>query len=344
MSIQKTTLQIWKERITYKKTIIKNLSGFLLSQKKTDLKESGIILALNNRLLNCVAIKNSLYQCSKDKNHLFLTSKYRCKSRGCPICDPIYSLKLQEKFTIPLNKASDLRFITFTIPNTKTINRVIIKKLLNAFTQSYKNLKKELELVGAISKLEISYNSDPKSKSFGTWHPHLHCILSTERSQTPNSKIEVLFRREWQNHFLEAEQIRCITANESSKKEVLKYSLKPSVDIPYAEYFIAISKLRLLRTYGCFRNINLTDDSQEHILIESESESESLKIPYLGLTNHVPYISEIPIKKRNIFTTTDILQRDCPCCIGILELYTTIPNSSLKVKIIPDFFEEKIEQ
>lgn len=333
MSLPVTNLERWKKRISQKKNIIKNLDGFLLSITKKNIVDSGIIFRIRNRLLNCVSPRNSYYQCSKDSNHKFNTVKFRCKSRGCPVCDPIYSVKLGEKFSPILDQQSDLRFLTLTIPNVQVLTRSLIRNILKNFSLCYRNLKEELVLKGAISKLEITYNSDPSSVSYNTWHPHLHILLSTDRHFTPDSKIEVLFKHQWQLHFPEAQQVKCIKADQSSFKEILKYSLKPSIDVPFAEYFLAVSKIRLLRTYGCFRNVPLIDDSTEHVLLETEGDVPEAKSTYLGIDNHVPFVAEIPLRKRNIFTTTEILERDCPCCQGIIELYNYISNTNLGVKI-----------
>lgn len=177
-----------------------------------------------------------------------------CKNRFCPICSKKKAVKdaveikvMTEYVRVELKK--QYIFVTLTAPNvsgkylSNEINRY--NKAFNHFIKlkKYKNIIK-----GYVRKLEVTYNNDKKSKSYDTYHPHFHVLISVDNRYFKNNYIK---RDEWLKDWkkvMEDESItqvdvrRLQTQNKNmldkSILEITKYIAKDSNYLENEEIFL----------------------------------------------------------------------------------------------------------
>lgn len=109
-----------------------------------------------------------------------------CKNRYCPICSKNKSLKDAKDVKIITEYLRDLGFeflfATLTAPNCSQEDlKEEITKYNKALAKMFKDEKYNF-IQGYIRKLEITYNNDLSSKSFGTFHPHFHLLVCVRKS------------------------------------------------------------------------------------------------------------------------------------------------------------------
>lgn len=138
-----------------------------------------------------------------------------CTNRFCPICSKKKAIKdsvelkvITEYVTKELKR--QYIFVTFTAPNVsgKNLSEEIDKynKSFNHFIKlkKYKNVIK-----GYIRKLEVTYNNNKKSKSYGTYHPHFHVLISVDISYFKGGIY--IKRDEWLKDWQDVMQDKTIT-------------------------------------------------------------------------------------------------------------------------------------
>lgn len=87
-------------------------------------------------------------------------------------------------------------FVTFTAPNVSGENlSEEIDKYNKAFNHFIKLKKYKNVIKGYIRKLEVTYNNNKKSKSYGTYHPHFHVLISIDSSYFKGGNY--ISRDEW---------------------------------------------------------------------------------------------------------------------------------------------------
>lgn len=137
-----------------------------------------------------------------------------CTNRFCPICSKKKAIKdavelkiITEYVTKELKR--QYIFVTFTAPNVggKNLSEEIDKynKAFNHFIKlkKYKNVIK-----GYIRKLEVTYNNNKKSKSYDTYHPHFHVLISVDTRYFKDNYIK---RDEWLKDWQDVMSDRTIT-------------------------------------------------------------------------------------------------------------------------------------
>lgn len=120
----------------------------------------------------------------KIENRRLFTANF-CKNRYCPICSKNKSLKDARDVKIIteyLRKDFEFLFATLTAPNCEqTKLKDEITKYNKALAKMFKDEKYNF-IHGYIRKLEITYNNDLSSKSYGTFHPHFHLLIAVDKS------------------------------------------------------------------------------------------------------------------------------------------------------------------
>ena len=121
----------------------------------------------------------------EEQKHYKLTNANFCRDRLCPMCAWRRSYKIFGQVSRVMNyitseykNSYDFIFVTLTVPNCpadeldKTID-----KLLKSYDRlvHYKRVKRAIK--GFFRALEVTRNNDPTSKSFGTFHPHIHVVF-----------------------------------------------------------------------------------------------------------------------------------------------------------------------
>lgn len=139
-----------------------------------------------------------------------------CTNRFCPICSKkkaikdAVELKVITEYVTKYLKRQYI-FVTFTAPNVNGEHlSEEIKKYNKALDRLFKRDKYQKIVKGYIRKLEVTYNNNKKSKSYGTYHPHFHVLISVNSSYFTDKKLYIK-RDEWLKDWQDVMQDKTIT-------------------------------------------------------------------------------------------------------------------------------------
>lgn len=191
--------------------VLKNYQEFLKKDNKR--KESNLQLTevatelvknekinLSRKRLKAIQECGTFLQFATDKeiqNRKLFTANF-CGNRYCPICSKNKSLKDARDVKIITEYLRDLGFeflfATFTAPNC---SQEELKAEITNYNKSLERMFKRQKynfIQGYVRKLEITYNDDKNSKSYGTFHPHFHVLIAIDKSYFGRKYVS---KQEW---------------------------------------------------------------------------------------------------------------------------------------------------
>ena len=208
------------------------------------------------RLRDCSTfLQFKIYQDGTKK----LNSMNSCHVRLCPICSWRRSLKTYSnirKVTEYLHDKEQRQFVfvTLTVENcqgedlSRTLDMMF--QAFNRFNQ-LKDFKKAF--TGFYRALEITRNSNPLSKNYGTYHPHFHCVFSvkksyfTSRYYLSQQTLAELWQQSLRVNYLPVVDVRKVRGSlAKSCAEVAKYSVKTNDIIVPDDWNITCETAELL--------------------------------------------------------------------------------------------------
>lgn len=160
-----------------------------------------------------------------------------CKVRLCPMCAWRRSLKTFNQVSAVMDEICKDReyaflFLTLTVKNVTALElSETLDKLFYGFNRLTKTKEYKKAVKGHFRALEVTHNTNKHSKSFDTYHPHIHCILVVNKSYFKSA--DYINQKKW----VEIWQ-RCMdldydplvdvrkTNGKSAVPEVSKYSVK----------------------------------------------------------------------------------------------------------------------
>lgn len=186
---------------------LQEISCSLLKQNKIKIGLKTIL-----RMENCGIFLQFL--ADKKIEKLKLINGIFCNNRFCPICSKKKAIKDAVEIKVMTEYVSkELKrqyiFVTFTAPNV--IGEKLsdeIKKYNKAFDRLFKRDKYKKVVKGYIRKLEVTYNNNEKSKSYNTYHPHFHVLISVDNRYFKDNYIK---RDEWLKDWQEVMNDKTIT-------------------------------------------------------------------------------------------------------------------------------------
>ena len=170
-----------------------------------------------------------------------LASMNSCHVRLCPICSWRRSLKVYSNIrqvTEYLTAKEQRRYvlITLTVPNCSSDELSgVLDRMFKGFNRFNQLKSIKTAFTGFYRALEITRNSNPMSKSFGTYHPHFHCLFSVKKSYFTSryylsiERISELWQQSYRSEdelIVDVRKVRGDLAK--SCAEVAKYSVKSS--------------------------------------------------------------------------------------------------------------------
>ena len=145
-----------------------------------------------NRVFSCGSQTSIVYSPSLHKSHI---ESFWCDERCCPVCNYYKSRSLFSRVYNYVRENSDKNyvFLTLTVPNVPMSElRDTVKRMNRAFGRMFRIQDKKSKTFpmfsGYIRRLEVTYNIDSDSKSYRTFHPHLHVLLECKPEYKPHSK------------------------------------------------------------------------------------------------------------------------------------------------------------
>lgn len=187
------------------------------------------------------------------ENHNWAEAENSCSVRVCPHCSHRRSKMLASRTQEFLSGMSGLRYVVLAEANTDDL-KAGIASLWEAWTRLRRSVCWKRKVKGCIVALEVTYNCEEK-----TWHPHLNVLMDGE--YFPFQELNLAWR-EATGECGRTSYIRA--ANEATVFELIKYVTKISDLLDDAtaldEFLTASFGRRLIRTYGSFRGLKLSDE------------------------------------------------------------------------------------
>lgn len=195
-----------------------------------------------------------------------VTSANFCRLRLCPLCQRRKSLKTYAEISrlVAALPSRTWVHIVLTLRNVSAaeLQQTIDKLFKDSTALLRKNSQMQNAFNGALRCLEVTYNSESK-----TFHPHLHILLTGDKSLNNNSRKRIS-RKLLQQLWKEAAQLDYLpqvhidyTVDEGVVAEIAKYCVKPlELQLPSDERAQVIEQLytvlhgrRLVQSYGEIR-------------------------------------------------------------------------------------------
>lgn len=180
-----------------------------------------------------------------------------CRYRLCPMCSWRRSLKIFGQASQVMDEAEKqgYRFLFVTL----TVKNMTGKKLYSSLDNIYESLVKlhRLKAVKNVVKgwmrvIEITHNIDRLSKSFDTYHPHVHIIWAVKPSYfrkkgyISQSELTKIWKKVAGLDYDPQVYIEAVKNKQSGAiREVSKYSVKPS-DILTDNHDLTDSAVKIL--------------------------------------------------------------------------------------------------
>ena len=203
----------------------------------------------SDRVLNCGTLLE--FQRAENDNDWKLSSANFCRDRLCPMCSWRRTYKIYAQISQIMNVIENdyaFLFLTLTIPNCSADELPQTIDNLQAGWQRLIHYKRfQTAVKGYFKALEVTRNTNRRSKSYNTYHPHYHVILAVKPSYFKNQ--DYIKQAEWLSMWRKAMQDESITqvdirrckgkqdglegaeavkALGSAVAEVAKYSVKSS--------------------------------------------------------------------------------------------------------------------
>lgn len=235
----------------------------------------------------------------KESGGMVLHDARFCRVRLCPICQWRRAMKTysQMRKVLEVAKSDGYEFIMLTLTMRNCSGTELSKsldRLLLAFNRlsKYKEVKQAVK--GWYRGCEVTHNVDVTSKSFDTFHPHLHVILAVNKSYFKSRYY--IKRDRWRELWQRALQVDYEVTQVDVRKcyggvqavsEAVKYTVK-SEDIISDNVEMTVETLAVLDTAlnnrrfmglgGVLKEIhkklNLTDIEDDDDLIHADEEAE----------------------------------------------------------------------
>lgn len=228
-----------------------------------------------------------------------------CRDRLCPMCTWRRSLKLfgqTRKLMQAITAAEQLRyiFLTLTVRNCDATNLAsTIDDLISGFSRLMRRKDVKSKTLGAVRQLEVTFNSNPHSSAFKTFHPHLHVIFAVRQSYFTSGKsdLRMITQLQWRKMWAECMDldydpqvdVRTIYGKpEQAVAEIAKYPVKINSLVKmsqddlqdFAVYNMAVSLVskRLIEYYGIFRQyrklLRLEDIETSSNLVNTDNQDD----------------------------------------------------------------------
>ena len=228
-----------------------------------------------------------------------------CQLRLCPMCTKRRSRKIYAQSYKVMQVASQKYEFIFLTLTQKNVSADELKCELDSVLYGFKKfmLKSEIKkaVKGWFRGLEITHNTDKKSKSYDTYHPHIHMILAVDkkyfkgRSYIKHEK----FRQLWQESLgidyepmVNVKRFKTTTQKELEKSlaETSKYTVEKDdflieddyemTDNTVATLDKALAYRRLVAWGGELKKIHKElnlDDVETGDLVNTDLEEEDLR-------------------------------------------------------------------
>jgi hypothetical protein len=116
-----------------------------------------------------------------------------CNHRLCFLCNSHRAERYRERVRVMFDRLEHPVFLTLTVPNVRRIS----KRTYNSIRNRIRKLLKQHEgwAKGGLYSLETTYNRNPDSKSYGTWHVHAHILIDSKTPLPCSRPAFIRFKR-----------------------------------------------------------------------------------------------------------------------------------------------------
>ena len=187
----------------------------------------------------------------------------RCHHPLCSECSRDRSIPLQRSVLATTRKnAKKYKFITLTLVNTPSIDRLYVANLISFFGKLRKSAPWREKVSGGIYSIETTYN-----RRAATWHVHLHALVEVA-GWLPASWIYDV-QAEWRGITGDSWVVNMQAVNKRAVKELVKYQAKVTTfyfsSALVDEYLVAFKGVRRLQRFGSFLGAKAGEEESEPV-------------------------------------------------------------------------------
>lgn len=161
------------------------------------LSESYKRIGMINKAYNVSTCGDSLHfkECKNDGFKKLIGANF-CKNRLCPMCNWRRSRMLAKQIVEVLHEANKRKpmkyiFLTLTVKNcADTELSDTMDKLFSSFKRLFELKSVSDVVVGYVRVLEITHNTNKRSVSYDTYHPHFHVLMGVKPSYFKDKYIK----------------------------------------------------------------------------------------------------------------------------------------------------------
>lgn len=199
---------------------------------------------------------NELWFQRQEDGRLRLVRAHFCKSRLCPVCAWRRSRRTAEavrgvvSYMAGRQRGRKFAFLTLTVRNVRGRSlSSTVSKMLGAWGRLSRRAAFRGAFDGWFRALEVTHNTERGSKSFDSWHPHLHVVLAVKPGGAYLQQREVC--RMWQEalgvDYTPVCDIRMLYGDvAAAAAEAAKYSVKDADYIIKGDMALSVRSVRVL--------------------------------------------------------------------------------------------------
>lgn len=202
----------------------KRLNGYFFETANTYFPEKAKRWKRLSQCCNTVAVRSD--------NHAVIEAKYYCHDPLCPLCQ---AKKARERYidtfmaTKDYIEGYDWYMVTLTIVNPTLETLLADYDKLSYGVKKLHQSKLFKNVVGGIKSFETTFNCNPNSKAYHTFHPHFHILVCVKAGDPLFTKEELL--KQWQKNFgdnniSQVDITKCTGDLQKSLAEVSKYACR----------------------------------------------------------------------------------------------------------------------
>lgn len=259
------------------------------------------------------------------QKRLKLHTAWFCRVRLCPVCQWRRSLKMYGQAAQVIeaaNKEQGYSWIMLTLTVKNVVGDELSKTIdeMGAAWQRLTQLKAWKNVViGSMRSMEVTRNTDRKSASFNTYHPHYHALLCVKKSYFQSkyymkkSEWAALWRQSARLDYDPQVWVERVKSNDPKAiAEVAKYSTKPGdyidpsdIDMMLEAVTVldrSLNKRRMVAWAGNLKEIHAQlhlDDIEDGDLVhtdispEEDAEAEKHLLTYQWVKSRHNYFKEV---------------------------------------------------
>jgi len=236
--------------------------------------EASALPKIRNQAFRMAACADSLFLFFSPTAGTVRENVHRCNSRLCPYCSNARTGNVASQMQTLVEPWPDKKHLVLTVKSSDQPLRTQLRSLIRWFAKLRRTKLWKTKVARGVYTLEVTVN--PRT---GLWHPHLHCIISSE--YLPHKALQYAWHKITDGS--DVVWIEAVKNTYSMVMELCKYLGKPSksylwTDNQIRQYAEAIHGMRMLQGFGPRQAKPIVDELE---IFEPAADEDSISLAKL---------------------------------------------------------------